>query len=121
MRDGEIGMKSKFITIALLASLSAPTFAGDFEKVLGGVIIGTVIGSQIAETRSPYYYPPPAVYGPPPQVVYAPPPVIYSQPQVIYRPAPVYYGGYDQYGYQGQYRHHGQHRHHGHHWNQDRR
>lgn len=88
-------MKTKIIGLVLLASLSAPAFAGDFEKVLGGVIIGTVIGSQISESnRSPYYYPPQVVYAPPPQVYYGPPPVVYRQPQVVYEQGPVYYGGY---------------------------
>lgn len=97
--------KSKIIGLVLLASLSAPAFAGDFESVLGGVIIGTVIGNQITEVnRSPYYYPPQVIYAPPPQVLYAPPPVIYSQPQIIYRQAPYYYGGYEQ--HQRRWNHH---------------
>lgn len=121
-------MKSKIIALALLAGLSAPSFAGDFEKVLGGVIIGTVIGSHIAQERSPYYYPPQVVYAPPPQVVYAPPPpvvyapppVVYSQPLVVYEQRPVYYGGYRT-RYEGRYerRYEGRydnHRHHDRRW-----
>ena len=113
-------MKTKIIGLALLASLTAPAFAGDFEKVLGGVIIGTVIGSQISEAnRSPYYYPPQVVYAPPPQVFYGPPPVVYRQPQVVYEPRPVYYGAYGG-RYEGRYenRYEGRHERH---WNHDRR
>ena len=112
-------MKSKIIALALLAGLSAPSFAGDFEKVLGGVIIGTVIGSHITQERSPYYYPPQVVYAPPPPVVYAPPPVVYSQPQVVYEQRPVYYGGYRD-RYEGRYerRYEGRY---DNHWHHDRR
>jgi hypothetical protein len=33
MTNEESGMKSKIIALALLAGLSAPSFAGDFERV----------------------------------------------------------------------------------------
>lgn len=106
-------MKSKIITLTLLAGLSAPSFAGDFERVLGGVIIGAVIGSQIADSNRTYYYPPQPVYAPPPQVVYETPVYVYSPPPVVYAPAPVYYGGYENYPYNpGHQRHHRHHRHH---------
>ena len=119
-------MKSKIIALALLASVAGASHAGDFEKVVGGVLIGAVIGSQIADANrgpvvSAYPYPYPNPY--PPQVVYAPPPVVYSAPQVIYQtpppvyaPAPVYFRGYYDRGYReyhdDPYRHRWEHRDH---------
>ena len=96
-------MKFKLITLALLASLSTGTYAGDFEKILGGVVLGVVISNHISGSDR-YYSPPPPVYVYPqpvyipPQVVYAPPHPIYSPPQVIYAPQPDYY--YEQRRYQ---------------------
>ncbi len=106
-------MKSKIITVALLAGLSAGAQAGDIEKVLGGVLLGVAISNQIGERH----------YGPPPQVqvysepVYAPPQVVYAPPQVVYAPPQVVYGVPPAYSYE--YRHdHGYHR--GHHqWRHD--
>lgn len=112
-------MKTKIIGLALLASLTAPAFAGDFEKVLGGVIIGTVIGSQMEANRSPYYYPPQVVYAPPPQVYYGPPQVVYRQPQIVYEQRPVYYGGYRN-GYENSYENRYENRYERH-WHHDRR
>jgi hypothetical protein len=116
-------MKSKIIALVLLASVAGVSHAGDFEKVIGGVLIGAVIGSQIADANrgpvvSAYPYPYPNPY--PPQVVYGPPPVVYSVPQVVYQspppvygPAPVYYRGhYDRDYRDNPYRHRWEHRDH---------
>ena len=92
-------MKSRIISVALLASLSAGAQAGDIEKVLGGVLLGVVISNQLSERN----------YGPPPQVqIYSEP--VYSTPQVIYSPTPtVVYSPGPVYSYE--HRHdHGHHR-----------
>lgn len=107
-------MKFKLITLALLASLSAGAQAGDFEKVLGGVVLGVVLSNQVSASDR-YYGPPSQVIYPqpvyaPPQVVYAPPPVIYAPPQVVYAPQPVY--SYE-------YRDYREHRHGRHEWHRN--
>ena len=107
-------MKFKLITLTLLASLSAGAQAGDFEKFLGGVVLGVVLSNQVS-TSGRYYGPPAQVVYPqpvyaPPQVVYAPPPVIYSPPQVVYSTQPVY--SYE-------YRDYREHRHGRHEWHRD--
>src|ERR1700723_4743036 len=64
-----------------LASLAAPApaNAGCFGcavgvGVLGGVAAGPIIGSAIANSPPPGYYPPPPGYYPPPPGAYGPPP-----------------------------------------------
>src|SRR5579872_1740012 len=64
-----------------LASLVAPAPAnagcwgcGVGFGVLGGVAAGAIIGSAIANSPPPGYYPPPPGYYPPPPVGYYPPP-----------------------------------------------
>ena len=64
-----------------LASLAAPApaNAGCFGcavgvGVLGGVAAGAIIGSAIANSPPPGYYPPPPGYYPPPPAAYGPPP-----------------------------------------------
>jgi len=64
-----------------LASLAAPApaNAGCFGcavgvGVLGGVAAGAIIGSAIANSPPPGYYPPPPGYYPPPPGAYGPPP-----------------------------------------------
>ena len=95
-------MKSKIITVALLASLSAGAQAGDVEKVLGGVLLGVVLSNQVSDRN---YGPPPQVHVysepvyTPPQVVYAPPPVVYTPPpQIVYAPG-YSYGRRHDHGY----------------------
>ena len=99
-------MKFKFISLVLLASLSAGAQAGDFEKILGGVVLGIVISKHASESDK-YYRPPQQIYVypqpvyKPPQVVYAPPSPIYSPPQITYSPQPNFY--YEQRRYQEHY------------------
>jgi hypothetical protein len=64
-----------------LASLAAPSTAnaGCFgcavgAGVIGGVAAGAIIGSAIANSPPPGYYPPPPGYYPPPPPGYYPPP-----------------------------------------------
>jgi hypothetical protein len=64
-----------------LASLAAPAPAnagcwgcGVGVGVLGGVAAGAIIGSAIANSPPPGYYPPPPGYYPPPPGAYGPPP-----------------------------------------------
>src|ERR1700735_3022726 len=64
-----------------LASLAAPAPAnagcwgcGVGVGDLGGVAAGAIIGSAIANSPPPGYYPPPPGYYPPPPGAYGPPP-----------------------------------------------
>ena len=66
------------IGLASLAA-SAPANAGCWGcgvgfGVLGGVAAGAIIGSAIATSPPPGYYPPPPGYYPPPPAAYGPPP-----------------------------------------------
>jgi hypothetical protein len=73
-----------------LASLAAPApaNAGCFgcavgAGIIGGVAAGAIIGSAIANSPPPGYYPPPPDYYPPPPGYYPPPP-----PPGAYYPPP---------------------------------
>ncbi|HLN36867.1 MAG TPA: hypothetical protein VK337_03735 [Xanthobacteraceae bacterium] len=71
-----------------LASLAAPAPAnagcwgcGVGVGILGGVAAGAIIGSAIANSPPPGYYPPPpGYYPPPPPGYYPPPPAAYGPP-----------------------------------------
>jgi hypothetical protein len=74
-----------------LASLAAPApaNAGCFgcavgAGVIGGIAAGAIIGSAIANSPPPGYYPPPPDYYPPPPGYYPPPP----PPPGAYYPPP---------------------------------
>jgi hypothetical protein len=69
----------------------APANAGCFgcavgAGILGGVAAGAIIGSAIANSPPPGYYPPPPGYYPPPPGAYGPPP-----PPGAYGPPPPAY------------------------------
>src|SRR5271155_888694 len=71
------------IGLAALAA-PAPANAGCFgcfvgAGILGGVAAGAIIGSAIANSPPPGYYPPPPGYYPPPPGYY-PPPAAYGPP-----------------------------------------
>jgi hypothetical protein len=70
-----------------LASLAAPApaNAGCYgcavgAGIIGGVAAGAIIGSAIANSPPPGYYPPPPDYYPPPPGYYPPPPAAYYPP-----------------------------------------
>jgi hypothetical protein len=78
-----------------LASLAAPAPAnagcygcGVGFGILGGVAAGAIIGSAIANSPPPGYYPPPPGYYPPPPEAYGPPPGAYGPPTGAYGPPP---------------------------------
>ena len=109
-----------------LGSQAQPAHAGGcgwaVAAGLGGLAVGTAIGSSLAcqpnydYSQPPVYtYPPQTYYPAPPQAVYAPAPpyyyapapaVVVAPPAYCYRPAPLvrfYVGG--GWGYHGHYRH----------------
>jgi hypothetical protein len=74
-----------------LASLAVPSTANAYcvgcavgAGVIGGVAAGAIIGSAIANSPPPGYYPPPPAYYPPPPAAYYPPPPGYGPPPPDY-------------------------------------
>src|ERR1700730_6396048 len=100
MHKSFIGHKSLIGLVAAagigLATLPAPAPAnagcygcGVGFGILGGVAAGAIIGSAIANSPPPGYYPPPpGYYPPPPEAYYGPPPGAYGPPPGAYGPPP---------------------------------
>lgn len=82
-------MKKLITTLALSATLTAQTFAGDREwATVGKVLTGVVLVQAIDRIVNP---PTQVIYVQPQPVVYSQPVVVHPQPVVCVQPSPVIY------------------------------
>jgi hypothetical protein len=94
-------MHKSLIGLAAAASLGLATLAAPVNAnaacfgcavgagIIGGVAAGAIVGSAIANSPPPGYYPPPPGYYPPPPGYYPPPPPgYYPPPPAAYYPPP---------------------------------